>query len=168
MSAFTDNSISNGDDRYQVIHLFYSFGTRAGIFFLLRADRVQIYNTDEDMQHFQMGLDGNLGKFKENKYPYQLWEPSNQNEFEEYSQAFLNWTNASGNTKDLMYAINIDPVMFEVRISKNFFFLFSEFLAPCCSQFIESRTSLHCSTDCLVDFENRLFSSHVTFFFHLL
>eukprot|EP01127_Copromyxa_protea_P019253 TRINITY_DN6200_c0_g1_i1.p1 TRINITY_DN6200_c0_g1~~TRINITY_DN6200_c0_g1_i1.p1 ORF type:complete len:617 (+),score=72.23 TRINITY_DN6200_c0_g1_i1:166-2016(+) len=77
-------------------------------------DRFQIYNTDTTVASFQKGLDINLGKFRKNKYPYQLWEPSDQSEFELFSQMFLNWTAASGNDKNLMYAINIDPIMFEL------------------------------------------------------
>lgn len=46
-------------------------------------DRFQVYNIDQDIETFTKQSQQDFGKFSKNKYPLQMWEPSDQADMEQ-------------------------------------------------------------------------------------
>jgi hypothetical protein len=78
--------------------------------------RFQVLNDPENKSNWAWMKDNNYGKFSYGAYPYQLWEPDAQLDFQEYINIYQ-----SGEIHDEEYhfAINIDIAMFQLYSNIN-------------------------------------------------
>lgn len=78
--------------------------------------RFQVLNDPESKSNWTWMKDNNYGKFSNGLYPYQLWEPDSQLDFQDYINIYQS---GEVHNEEFHFAINIDIAMFQLYSNIN-------------------------------------------------
>jgi hypothetical protein len=77
-------------------------------------DRFQVYNSFANEEIVKMAAFLDWGKFSKGKYPLQIWEPCDEDDFSTFNDIYLWWAKNHSSYHEFNFAINIDPKQFMI------------------------------------------------------
>lgn len=109
--ALISDDSSKGYDRFQVFNVNVDTKLTRTTFEVLAYASIHPYLDNADYSL------ANFGKFHSTRYPYQVWEPEDESVIVSVSQKYAHSVEIVGpHEPGFRFAINIDPVMFEVLL----------------------------------------------------